>query len=282
MEVRALGPADLPRFAAAADAVFVTARGRSGSIIGRWPGLFTDASIEAGDLSLFGIEVDGTLASGLAVRRLSWDGSERRGQAIGFVFTTPDQRRRGLGRQLVETVAGRIKGPLVLWTGRPAFYQSLGWEGGEDGGLLGQAGPAALQPLTATAAVATIDPARLERIRRSTPGPHCRRRPADWLARPLAAQTMRVALGEAAYALFGRTKDEAILYEMTGDPAEFAHLWPSVAAGVARVVINGRRDDPATLWLSETHHVAFAPRPLTLWHGWPAADRPPIPWIDRI
>lgn len=279
MEVRELGFAHWQPFIAAADAVFVTGRGRSGSIAQRWPGLH-----RPGGLRCFTMAEDGAPTAGLAARPFRWSDGKREHQAhaIGFVFTAPERRGRGLASALLREVVERVEGPLVLWTGLPGFYQRLGWQPGDDGGLLGTwSGPPGRARLAARP-VGDMPLDVLEAIRHQAGPRRCHRDPADWLVRPFAAETMLAVQADGAYAVFGRNVDHAILYEMVGDVAAFADLWSVVSDGVGRVIVNTHGDDPAREWLAARIGLVLASKPLALWWRWPEPERWYLPWLDRI
>ncbi|MCR6631134.1 MAG: hypothetical protein NVV74_14400 [Magnetospirillum sp.] len=277
MRVEELAAPHLPAFVAAIDAVFVTARGRNGSVAERWPALF-----RPGGARCFAVLAEGAPIAGLVARPVRCQADDRQfiAHQVGFVFTLLPWRGRGLAARVLHAAAEQVPGPLVLWATRPGLYAKLGWEAwdphGAKGEWRGEGGTGNEAPVLMPSMLPDLEAirarARPRRVARSE---------QDWLARPFGAARMLVARVPQAYALFAQQDGRAILYELVGDPAHYDALWPHVVQNCRSALLNLDAESDAARWLRQ-RGVTPHPNPLSMWLRWPPADRWSLDWLDRI
>lgn len=295
--IRAATPADLPRLLPLLDEEFVFAKGRDISLAERFPTLF--AAAQSPNL-LLAVDEAQEITAALAMRRFSWrDGAEIFNAAmIGVVYTRPDRRGQGLASRLLQEAAQRLRQEgvdfAVLWTGQPAFYARLGWQGA-DCGLLGSielAPSAPALPAGVRALPLSSAQAQVEALRRSCLPALTLRWPDDYRQLPLPAEGIELLWaeedGQPAYALFGTRGDCALVYELVGQPTNFPALWQGICAGRRQVWVNERAGSPAQRWLGAHTPIVWQEKPLAMWlplrQGLPLARLAQcyIPFFDRI
>lgn len=286
----------------ALDEEFVLARGRQGSLVARYPALFTAAARD----DIF-VVPHPTGPRACAIARpfvLAGNDGDWQGAMIGMVWTHPAARGLGLATQVlaeilaVQRAAGRDF--AVLWSALDGFYTARGWQAA-DCGMLGAADLAPMAapatgdvraacvesvPLAGPGADAAI--ARVEDLRRDTPAACVARDALAWRTVPLPAAHCALHLTADAWALSGHDGDRAWLYEMAGAPAAYAALWHAVTRDTAHIVVNVADDTPACAWLRAHAPLQWQQQRLACWQALtPRAasldfSRCYVPWFDRI
>ena len=69
----------------------------------------------------------------------------------------------------------------------------------------------------------------------------------------------------AAYTLVGNDGAMSILYQMIGDPAGFAALWPEACRGYRRTLINDVSGSASHSWLTANSDLVWHAKPLAMW-----------------
>ncbi len=296
--VRPATPADLERLIAELDQQFVFGKGRRISLAQRFPAVY--CSQNAGNLFL--LEEQGNILACLACKRFEFlcRGDAWRGAMIGAVYTHPQRRGEGLASRLLREVEGALRARdvaySVLWTDQPAFYARIGWVRA-DHGLLGQfeshSHPRKPSRDVARRPAQSADFEHIERVRRRWCDCLMPRRSEDYRQLPPPATAVDLLTwGEgtdhAAYALVGNDGAMSILYEMIGDPAGFAALWPEACRGYRRTLINDVSGSASHSWLTANSDLVWHAKPLAMWLPLSARTdlthvaRWHIPYFDRI
>ena len=270
---------------AALETEFLHTRGRTGTLLGRYPVLSTGRA----DATFRTCMVDGQVVAACAVRRFTWQAADMfEGAMIGFVWTEPARRGHGHAAYLLQSVVEELTSAgldfAVLWSGIEGFYERLGWQRGDPGLFTSVpgTGPARREPLQPLAPVA------LDRLRLASGQPRLARSAAHWQCVPIPATTTGCFCQENAYVLCGEANEERYVYEAHGTEAALSALWPRVTAGVSRVHVNDWTDGALSGWLAREAGVVFKPQRLAFWQllaprarqaDW---QRWHLPWFDRI
>lgn len=285
----------------ALDEEFVHARGRQGSLVARYPALFTAAARD----DIFVVPHPAGPRACAIARPFALAGHDgvRQGVMIGMVWTHPAARGQGLATQVLAEIlaAQRAAGRdfAVLWSALDGFYTARGWQAADCGMLgrvelapstapAGEARAACVEsvPLAGPGADAAI--AHVEALRRDTPAACVARDALAWRTVPLPAAHCTLHLAADAWALSGHDGDRAWLYEMAGAPAAYAALWRAVTRDTAHIVVNVADDAPACAWLRAHVPLRWQRQRLACWQGLaPCAVSPDfsrcyVPWFDRI
>ncbi|WP_169196993.1 GNAT family N-acetyltransferase [Devosia sp. MC1541] len=157
-----------------------------------------------------GLRRHGRLIAGLVLRHLQDPMSLRQAGAIGLVWVAPQERGQGYSSMLLEpTIAeARRRGmnDLLLWTGKPAVYEKVGFKGA-DNALLGPVTAQHLAPELGKELSREVWPGR-----GSARGlPAFASSGARWISAGATATTLETAAG-------------AVLAEWTGSDADVARL----------------------------------------------------------
>ncbi|MBI5615823.1 MAG: GNAT family N-acetyltransferase [Gammaproteobacteria bacterium] len=280
------------------DREFVSGRGRTTTLRSRYPLAFTSDESSA---FLVGRRDDEALAC-LAGRHFDWQTPERRwrGVMIGLVYTTPAARGTGLGsrmlRTALETFTRQGDEFAVLWSRIEGFYEACGFRRADCGtfgrwtredGATGAPPGEPLQDVSRPALQA------LEDLRRSQSRCTLLRPLSGWETCPIPADEVRLlrvgpAMSPHAYALFGVAAGTRIVYELIGEAAQCATLWPALAEGAQEVLVNERLGSPTHRWLAANAPVAWHPQDLALWAPLNAQACNVdfgawyLPWLDRL
>jgi predicted N-acetyltransferase YhbS len=129
-------PCSLGNLAGSIDQEFVSSKGRSGSLVDRYPAVFSEDAEAFFVLMCAGGRDIGcaciwprVLTAKLAPVAM-----------VGFVYVVPHERGSGRGQRLMLEVsrACRDLAPTaVLWTSKHAFYETLGWSLADSGVVVG-------------------------------------------------------------------------------------------------------------------------------------------------
>jgi predicted N-acetyltransferase YhbS len=274
------------------DNEFVQSRGRLLSLKHRFPHVLRPSSILA---ALQGNKI----ASLIAVRYFRWVTPDAtwKGSMIGFVYTRPDHRGRGLASLLMETVRRDMVRDStdfgVLWTTIPEFYARMGWIS-RDNGLFGRSLAVMRKaPSSSESSLLKMDAAvveHVEKLRHAWIPERLERSLADYNCIPLPATSVATCLIEGhesgAYAIVGNIGKAAYVYEIVGHPATFGDLWGFIRARYEQVYVNSLRGSPLVQALGSGGDVEWEPQRLTMWL--PLSERAArsatwyIPYFDRI
>ncbi len=286
---------ELAALTEALDAEFVTGRGRSGSLAGRYPDLLGEQNLP----HLYVRRDGGRIVSCCAVRRFTWIGAHARwqGAMIGLVYTAPQARGRGHAAGVLDDAIDALAAAgvdfAVLWSGLDGYYERLGWEA-HDRGIFGSVryGVSAPNDGSAAASVPAIDVARYEALRAPEAKARVLRDALRYRCVPLPAARLATLFardGEAeAAALIGEAADARYVYEVVGAPAALPALWQSITAAAASVYVNDSIGSPFHRWLVNHTPIEFAAQELAYWRMLsPRARRAAwrdwhIPYFDRI
>lgn len=287
-------PERLPEVASLLDQEFVFGRGRIVSLVKRYPELFVPENIGKHRVAL----IEGQIASIALARTFSWSVSGRiwKGSMIGFVFTRPELRKRGLAtRVLLDLKENLVKEKTdfaVLWTTSPTFYERLGWIP-EDESLYGEA------VVDSFVKTARTDPAPLtrdriafiERVRGRWMNEQVVRSESSYRNLPLPATSLEAFVvekrGREGYALVGHADEDGYLYEWAGSPATLLSLWDTIRPCYERFFVNEREGSPGCNWLVVRGKVRLCSQGHAMWSFLSSAARKLslphfIPYFDRI
>jgi len=279
------------------DQEFMLKRNRSGSVADHYPDIFRSAE----GRNLLVLRTDGEPASFCALKEFTVhvEDAVLRGGMIGFVYTRPSQRGVGLATRLLLEAESLLKCNgcdfAVLFTTLHSFYQAQGWSICDTGcfGMVSQ--PASL-PTGGVPSLVSLDSGEqdtidlIETIRQRTERLWVERPPSAYQRRPLAVNRVSAILSASreAYALIGRTKDRAYLYELCGREAEFEAIWKTLLRFRREVAVNSHAVAQAIQWLSRQNGLELKEQKHALWK-WFRQDRLPskltlehIPFFDRI
>lgn len=282
------------------DEEFVFGRQRTISLSRRYPGLFlTDRSN-----NFFLLKADdGSIAASLAFRPLQWREGDVpwAGAMIGMVWTAPEQRGQGLGSELMKRTDVLLQQEGydfgVLWTGKPGFYQRMGWEAADCGmfGEFGAAGDGECHPFSEKQGVSilSLDDASIELIGQIVSLRGESQLTLEWEdyhALPLPATRTYALLDKKGegYAIAGENGAKGILYEMGGSPNTFPSLWAALTSRYDSLIINDQRFSTSFAWLSAHTAVVWKSQALALWKRYSARlpegifNQCYIPYFHRI
>jgi GNAT superfamily N-acetyltransferase len=280
------------------DREFITGRGRAGTLRGRYPLAFTSDGTGGFIVARRGAEALACLAG----RCFDWQTPERhwRGVKIGFVYTIPAARGAGLGSRLLrmalDTFARQGCEFAVLWSRIAGFYEACGFRRADCGALgrwsrqgctIGSRPGELLRDVPCTALQA------LDELRRSRRHSALLRDRTAWATCPLPADEVRLlrtgpSAHPHAYAVFGVAADTHFVYELVGDAAGCAQLWPALAEGAQEVLVNERLGSMTQEWLATNARLEWRAQNLALWAPLTAPAREVdfaawyLPWFDRL
>ena len=295
MRIEPCRPDQLDDVVALLDDEFVFSRGRSISLARRYP-----QALSVENLSRICVVTTAQTIGSIAVaRRFSYLGETETSNTamIGFVYTRPGLRGRGIASQalrtLVEILDGEGTDAVVLWTSVPSFYARHGWIVRDESVVGRVAGRTDRNPTADRVERApAVDAAdRIERLRRRWSDAGVIRSKAAYAALPLPATSVEALFadegGEEGYALVGRNGSEGYLYECGGSPSALSVLWAEVERSFATVLVNERADSPGSRWLKEHRGIELKEQGLTMWRsisGAPAVHSGAghVPYFDRI
>jgi GNAT superfamily N-acetyltransferase len=87
-----------------------------------------DAAADALPFALVAVEGDEVVGTASLIADDELPGAPEPGPWLAAVFVLPGHRGRGVGRALVDEVAGRAAGSIWLYTeNETAWYESMGW-----------------------------------------------------------------------------------------------------------------------------------------------------------
>jgi len=102
------------------------------------------------------------------------------------------------------------------------------------------------------------------------------------------AERLELLRSDGAYAIVGSSDNQAYLYEILGDEAEFPALWARLAVRFPALYLNLRRGTPAERFLSAQPGITWQSQRLAMWLPLSATSRNTpyadwyIPFLDRI
>jgi len=269
---------------------FIASRGRSLSLLERFPAAFAQP-----DATLLAAREGERMVAALLMRPFAWRTPQGvlRGVMIGMVCTHREHRGKGLGSALMAEAARLLQGRAdfgVLWTTQPDFYRRLGWVPA-DCGVLGRMQGEGAAPVMIAGEVDALLP-QIHAAREAQDGKRVERSLEHSLAcyrtlLPPAVAREALMIG-GSYALIGRMDDNAYVYELGGDSRGIAALGDALKARYAAITLNLMRGSLA--------HQSLASRPDIVWSGQSLAMWLPvsgavdmarvaswyIPFLDRI
>ena len=296
MGIRSCRPDELEQLIFLLDKEFIFGKGRVISLRLRFPTLFCRNNLHNIILCTDGEEI----VSALAMRQFNWCENDKifRGAMIGMVYTHPARRREGLASRLLTEAAMRLReGEMdfgVLWTGQQSFYAHLGWMAADCGVLgeiclgdqqIGDAGEVACMP--AQAGVQEMECIRQRYLNLKT-----LRGTENYLSIPLPATTANVLWkkdqDKTAYALVGSGGEMGFLYELVGNPDNFAALWQETRRNQRQILVNDYVGSSSYCWLTAHTGINWKSKALAMWL--PVSKRVTmshfgrwyIPYFDRI
>jgi predicted N-acetyltransferase YhbS len=287
------GPADR-HVIALMDEVFLTSKGRTGSVAARFPNVFGQ-----GANTRFIVARDREAVAGaLAIRKFKWIvGAETfSGAMIGFVCTAQMARGRGIGSRLMARAAEEMRAQHadfgVLWTAAHGFYSRLGWTLSDAATFGPLAGRSPAEPESAAIFNHGLEFSKIEQARTEYEPMRVARATMDYSVTPLPAATVECwsptkEIGDA-YALIGRHGSSAYIYEVVGEVGHFAQMSRSLGAIAQTVYLNSHPRSPFGNWaLSELGYAGnrqnqamWLPISSTLTHA--RFDEWYVPFFDRI
>lgn len=274
-----------------ADYVFLGSKGRTGTILGRYPAIFDGIRHENIVLAL----VDNRVAGGVIIRPFEFQSAEILNCAmVGFVCVSPKYQGCGIGQRMLEYVSEvlrrRSMDYCVLWTTIHSFYERFGWRVRDDGifgTYLSGAVGCSLPPLSAE------DSFKIEQIRDATRLDRVIRSSATYKTVPPYVEAMHCIFAgnsreNEAYALIGTSKESCVLYEMVGCSECFPCIWTQLELVRPRILINQTADDPSYVWMTGNLNVDWLQQRQAMWlpvdsNRTLLPDRSiNIPYFDRI
>jgi predicted N-acetyltransferase YhbS len=267
-------PAEFPALVAALDEEFITGRGRTVSLVRRFPHALSLTRANA----LYVLREHQRVVASLLVRRFEWrcETQTWKGAMLGMVHTHPNARGRGLGSRLLTSTIDALTGEevdfAVLWSGLRGFYEKLGWIP-HDNGVFGEVREATKR------GGAIVDSGQ--------PTGEVVREPLAWHGIPLPATRSRRLEGADAYLLCGEAESARYVYELGGDPRGWLALWSRIPDD-RKCYVNTERGSLTHHWLSQQSTIEWEQQSLTFWRMLsPRAKAAPfqrwyIPYFDRI
>ena len=282
----------LPQFVDLVDAEFLRSRGRSGSMLDRYPGLFDAQNRDNLHTAWYGEQLAGTVA--VKTFELEIGNVKLEGAMLGLVCVNPAIRGQGVGSKLVAHVTQILRAkPLsfsVLWTTRSDFYQRFGWVN-NDHGVIGE--------LTHKKQLDSQNyPGRLseswhlvEQIRSHSLASKVLRTQTDYSVVPCPVNGVYCFLkgndSAGAYAIVGSNGTAGIIYELVGNAAQFPAIWSDICGRFNRILINECVGSPSYRWLSQHADVNWKNQNQAMWihglnSGGVSIEQFYVPYFDRI
>ncbi len=282
----------LPAFVDLVDAEFLRARGRSGSVLERYPGVFDAQNLNNLHTAWYSDQLAGTVA--VKEFKLETDEQKLNGAMLGFVCVNPAIRGQGVGSKLVAHVTQQLAAKelsfSVLWTTRPDFYQRYGWMA-NDKGVIGELSN--LKKLDES-----ISPNRLteswqliEEIRLNSQEAKVHRERTNYNVVPCPVNDVfcfiKPVKTEGAYAIVGSNGSTGIVYELVGHPSQFPLVWSDLCGRYDRILINDCAGTPSFQWLAQNTDVNWKLQNQAMWILGPNSESVSIeqlyvPYFDRI
>ncbi len=287
------GHESLPSFLDMVDEEFLRGKARSGSVLERYPGLFSAENFA----NLHSAWYDDQLAGALAVKKFEFatDGKTIDAAMLGFVCVNPKIRGQGIGSKLVERVTRTLASEKiafsVLWTTRPDFYQRFGWTAG-DRGVIGEL----FHPPRLNVEVEKFDLSdswrEIEEIRSKWQEQKVLRTQSDYEVLPCPVSDVfsliqREGNHSTAYAIVGVNGRTGIVYEFVGETSQFAPVWSHVCSCFDRILVNDCAGTSSHKWLSQHTNLAWKNQKQAMWMSGTEAgsiglEQLYVPYFDRI
>ena len=296
-EIRPPSRQELPLVIQLLDQEFISKKNRNISLESRFPHTLTAENADHIRVLLR----NGRISGACATRPFDWITKERvwRALMVGMVWIDSNQRGRGLGSALIESLPAFFKERGfdfgVLWTGSPAFYQRQGWRLNCPGlfgcAMHGKPRPDSKEIVCHSAA--SVAPEWMEAVRSTWVACRLARKPVDYTAIPIPSTNVvcfsyHETNGGEGFALVGVSGDTGYFLELAAPPAQWEAIWGEVARAFSCLYVNGYAGDPFSEWLSARGYVEWREQQKTMWYPVSsdavnaAPDKWYIPYFDWI
>jgi len=274
MRLRRLCPKEHGAVIARLDQEFVFKKQRRIGLLNRFPGM----KFEEEPGGLWGGELDGHIRSAAAIKIREFRSSGKMFAAalVGWVWVEAESRGKGIGKQMLCQLDAHLKSSQldfgVLWTGLPAFYETLGWFR-SDIGLVAQlrvAGERSVPTGVECRNLREVEIGALEDLRWLHQESGIARSKRDYESIPIPAEEVScyyIMVGGriTSYALVGMMGTASYIYEVVGELGDVQRLYAAIECRGDQVFVNSYRQSLINPWLSRERAAQWNDHDRAMW-----------------